>query len=114
MMWPERAKTGSVRLALRTGAPIVPVAMVGAHRVIGRRRLVPTLIANLVRRPKVETRIGEPIDIRELMNIGPSTEPTNDEVRLAADLVMGRLVAVVAGLRGEPAPNPHGVERVPD
>jgi 1-acyl-sn-glycerol-3-phosphate acyltransferase len=102
MMWPERAKTGSVRLALRTGAPIVPVAMVGAHRVIGRRRLVPTLIANLVRRPKVETRIG------------PSTEPTNDEVRLAADLVMGRLVAVVAELRGEPAPDPHGVERVPD
>ena len=32
MMWPERAKTGAVRLALRTGAPIVPVAMVGAHR----------------------------------------------------------------------------------
>jgi 1-acyl-sn-glycerol-3-phosphate acyltransferase len=114
MMWPERAKTGSVRLALRTGAPIVPVAMVGAHRVIGRRRLVPTLIANVVRRPKVETRIGESIDIRELMNIGASTEPTNEEVRLAADLVMGKLVAVVAELRGESAPAPHGVERIPD
>ena len=36
MMWPERAKTGAVRLALRTGAPIVPVAMVGAHEVVGR------------------------------------------------------------------------------
>ncbi len=114
MMWPERAKTGSVRLALRTGAPIVPVAMVGAHRVVGRRRLLPTLVLNLVRRPKVDTRVGEPIDIRELMNIGPTTEPTNDEVRLAADLVMGRLVAVVAELRGEPAPDPHGVARVAD
>ena len=41
MMWPERAKTGAVRLALRTGAPIVPVAMVGAHRVISRHRVVP-------------------------------------------------------------------------
>ena len=38
-----------------------------------------------------------------------TTEPTNDEVRLAADVVMGRLVAVVAELRGEPAPDPHGV-----
>ena len=114
MMWPERAKTGSVRLALRTGAPIVPVAMVGAHRVVGRRRLVSTLILNLVRRPKVDTRVGEPIDVRVLMNIGPTTDPTNDEVRLAADEVMGRLVAVVAQLRGEPAPNPHGVERAPD
>ena len=45
MMWPERAKTGTVRLALRTGAPIVPVAMVGAHRVVGRRRVLPTLAA---------------------------------------------------------------------
>ena len=109
MMWPERAKTGTVRLALRTGAPIVPVAMVGAHRVVGRHRVVPTLLLNVIRRPKVDTRIGEPIDIRALMNIGPETEPTADEVRLAADVVMSRLVAVVADLRGEAPPNPHGV-----
>ena len=93
-----------MRLALRTGAPIVPVAMVGAHRVVDRHRLVPTLVLNLVRRPKVNTRIGEPIDIRELMNIGPSTQPTNEEVRLAADLVMGRLVAVVADFAVSPHP----------
>jgi 1-acyl-sn-glycerol-3-phosphate acyltransferase len=114
MMWPERAKTGAVRLALRTGAPIVPVAMFGGHKVISRRRLVPTLLVNVIRRPKVTTRIGAPIDIRTLMNIGPDTEPTNDEVRLAADLVMGRLVSVVAQLRGEQAPDPHGVPRTAD
>jgi 1-acyl-sn-glycerol-3-phosphate acyltransferase len=114
MMWPERAKTGAVRLALRTGAPIVPVAMVGAHRVISRHRVVPNLLINLVRRPKVDTRVGESIDVRRLMNIGPSTEPTADEVRLAADLVMSRLVAVVAELRGERAPDPHGIPRTAD
>ena len=38
--WPERAKTGAVRLALRSGAPIVPVAMVGAHEVVSRKRIV--------------------------------------------------------------------------
>ena len=38
--WPERAKTGMVRLALRSGAPVVPVAMIGAHRVIPRRRIL--------------------------------------------------------------------------
>lgn len=108
MMWPERAKTGAVRLALRTGAPIVPVAMVGVHRVVGQRRVGSTL-RNLVRRPKVDTRVGAPIDIRRLMNIGATTHPTNDEVRHAADLVMARLVAVVAELRGEPAPtSSHG------
>ncbi|MEP7203287.1 MAG: lysophospholipid acyltransferase family protein [Ilumatobacteraceae bacterium] len=109
MMWPERAKTGAVRLALRTGAPIVPVAMVGVHRVVGQRRVGSTLMRNLVRRPKVDTRVGAPIDIRRLMNIGATTHPTNDEVRHAADLVMARLVAVVAELRGEPAPtSSHG------
>lgn len=114
MMWPERAKTGAVRLALRTGAPIVPVAMVGAHRVIGRHRVLPTLVLNVIRRPTVNTRIGEPIDIRTMMNIGPATEPTMEEVRLAADVVMGRLVAAVAELRGERPPEPHGVARSPD
>lgn len=114
MMWPERAKTGAVRLALRTGAPIVPVAMVGAHRVVSRRRVLPTLLVNLLRRPTVDTRIGAPIDIRRLMHIGPATEPTPDEVRVAADLVMSRLVAVVGELRGERAPDPHGVPRTAD
>ena len=75
---------------------------------------MPTLLRNLGRRPKVDTRVGAPIDIRRLMNIGPATQPTNDEVRLAADLVMARLVAVVAELRGERAPDPHGVPRTPD
>jgi 1-acyl-sn-glycerol-3-phosphate acyltransferase len=114
MMWPERAKTGAVRLALRTGAPIVPVAMVGAHRVVARRNVLPTLVLNAVRRPKVDTLVGAPIDVRTLMNIGPATEPTVDEVRLGADLVMARLVSVVAQLRGQRAPDPRGVERVAD
>jgi len=114
MMWPERAKTGAVRLALRTGAPIVPVAMVGGHRVIARRKVIPTLLLNAVRRPKVDTRVGEPIDVRAVMHIGPHSEPTVDEVRLAADMVMSRLVTLVADVRGERAPNPVCVDRVPD
>ena len=114
MMWPERAKTGAVRLAVRTGAPIVPVAMVGAHQVVARRHVLPTLLLNAVRRPKVDTRVGDPIDVRALMHIGVDTEPTANEIRLAADEVMSRLVALVAELRGERAPNPRGVERVAD
>ena len=56
--WPERAKTGAVRLALRTGAPIVPVAMVGAHRLIGRSQILRRLFASAVLRPKVLTAVG--------------------------------------------------------
>jgi 1-acyl-sn-glycerol-3-phosphate acyltransferase len=114
MMWPERAKTGAVRLALRTSAPIVPVAMVGAHHVVGRRRVAVTLITNVVRRPKVSTKVGHPIDVRSMMNIGAQVEPTNDEVRHAADLVMRQLVDLIEDLRGETAPDPMGVPRLAD
>ena len=55
-----------------------------------------TLLFNVVRRPKVDTGSARRSTFARLMNIGPTTEPTADEVRLAADLVMGRLVAVVA------------------
>jgi 1-acyl-sn-glycerol-3-phosphate acyltransferase len=108
MMWPERSKTGAVRLALRTDAPIVPMAMVGAHEVIGRRRMALTLLTNVVRRPKVTTKVGAPIDVRRLMNIGPTVQPTNDEVRHAADLVMRQLVDLIQDLRGEVAPERDG------
>ena len=112
MMWPERAKTGAVRLALRSGAPIVPVAMLGAHEVVSRRAIVTTLVRNVIRRPKVTTKVGAPIDVRSLMHLGPSTEPTADEIRVASDLVMSRLVDLVEELRGEIAPHPHGAPRI--
>lgn len=106
-MWPERAKTGAVRLALRTGAPIVPVAMVGAHEVVGRRRIVRNLLRNLVRRPKVRVEVGRPIDVSAL--VGGATTPAAREVRIAADAVMEQLVALVADLRGEQPEHPSGV-----
>jgi 1-acyl-sn-glycerol-3-phosphate acyltransferase len=109
--WPERAKTGAVRLALASGAPIVPVAIEGAHRVVGAKRIAVTLFMNFFRRPKVHTAVGAPIDVRRLMHIGPSTEPTADEVRHATDLVMAQLVALVAELRGEKAEHPIGAPR---
>lgn len=106
-LWPERAKTGAVRLALRTGAPIVPVAMEGAHRVMGKRNVVVNLFTNVILRPKVETRIGEPIDVRALLD-GPET---TDEVRRITDVVMSRLIDLVEDLRGEQAPAPTGISQ---
>jgi 1-acyl-sn-glycerol-3-phosphate acyltransferase len=112
--WPERAKTGAVRLALLTGAPIVPVASVGIENVIGRKKhqIVVQLVTNVVRRPKVRIQVGDPIDVRKLIGLGPTIEPTPDEVRLAADEVTRRLIAMLETMRSETAPNPIGVERV--
>jgi 1-acyl-sn-glycerol-3-phosphate acyltransferase len=111
--WPERAKTGAVRLALLTGAPIVPVASVGIDQVMGRKKhqMVFQLIKNLVKRPKVRIQVGDPIDVRKVIGIGPTTEATNDEVRLAADEVSRQLIAMLETMRGEQSPSPIGVAR---
>lgn len=98
--WPERAKTGAVRLALRTGAPIVPVAMEGAYRLVGKKRMVLGLVKAIVLRPKVLTAVGDPIDVRAMLR----GDETPDEVRRLTDEVMAQLVDLVAGLRGQEPP----------
>ena len=111
--WPERAKTGAIRLALATGAPIVPVAMAGSTEILDRRHNVRRLLRNVLLRPRVQVRVGAPIDVRRVMNIGTTTEPTAEEIRLAADEVMGVLVRLLADLRGEAAPATAGREPAP-
>jgi 1-acyl-sn-glycerol-3-phosphate acyltransferase len=103
--WPERAKTGAVRLALRSGAPIVPVAMVGAHRVIDRHRIVRQIATNVILRPRVETTVGSPIDVSS-WGIDPN-DP--EQIRAATDRVMAALIDLVEELRGELAPDDAGV-----
>ena len=105
-MWPERAKTGAVRLALRSGAPIVPVAMVGSHDVVGRRRIALRLLSNVVRRPRVRVEVGEPINVGALVD---NASPRPGEIRAVADEVMRRLVDLVAELRNEIPTHPSGV-----
>ena len=116
----RRRETGGAALARPAAASPVdvaePAAIVDAaglgRGVVGRRGVVKQLVVNVLRRPKVNAKVGDAIDVRALMHIGPTTEPTPEEVRLAADMVMGRLIALVAELRNETAPHPHGVERV--
>lgn len=103
--WPERAKTGAVRLALLTGAPIIPMAMVGTHRVLDHHRPLHSVLVNLFLRPEVLTEIGAPIDVRSMLG---DKEPTKDEIRELADDVMAQVVALVEKLRGEVAPDPQG------
>jgi 1-acyl-sn-glycerol-3-phosphate acyltransferase len=68
-MWPEKARTGPARLALATGAPVVPVAVWGSHEVIayhGRSAMVRTLLSSVWRRPVVRVHFGPPVDLSDL------------------------------------------------
>jgi 1-acyl-sn-glycerol-3-phosphate acyltransferase len=65
-MWPERGKTGTARLALATGAVVVPVAQWGSHAVLpwavpqGLGRAVARAV---LRRPVVRVHFGPPVDL---------------------------------------------------
>jgi 1-acyl-sn-glycerol-3-phosphate acyltransferase len=111
--WPERAKTGAVRLALRTGAPIVPVAMDGAHEVVGDRAHLLRTLRNLVLPPEVRILVGDPISVTELV---AARGGADDEavVRAVADDVMSRLIDLVEELRGQAAEHQTGVPRSAD
>lgn len=57
------AKTGVARLALQSGAPVVPVGLWGTERVWPRRRRLPKLTAPLLR-PTVHVRVGGPLYLK--------------------------------------------------
>lgn len=111
--WPERGKTGAVRLAVMTGAPIVPVAGVGAHRIVGRRPRLRHLLA-VVRRPVVRMKVGTPIDMCAALGVTAGAAVSRDEIRRGTDEMMRALVDLVEELRGEEAPDPIGVARADD
>lgn len=75
-MWPERGKTGVARLALTSGATVVPVALWGAHEVLpyaAPKGLLGALGRALVRRPVVRVHFGTPVDLSGLSAGGPAT-----------------------------------------
>lgn len=67
-MWPERGKTGTARLALRSGAVVVPVAQWGSHEVLpyaAPRGLLPAVLRAALRRPLIRVHFGAPVDLGE-------------------------------------------------
>lgn len=95
-MWPMVARTGAARLALETGAPVIPVAQWGAHRVLPPYSKKP----NLFPRKPISVAAGPAIDLDEFRN-----RPLDTEVlRGATDRIMATLTSMVAELRGETPP----------
>lgn len=95
-VWPMSGKTGALRLALDTGAPLIPVAQWGANKVMApyakELKLLP---------PKLmQVTAGPPLDIDDLRD-----QPVTREL---LEEGTGRLMDAITGLleqiRGENAP----------
>ena len=90
------AKTGVARLALTTGAPVIPIAHWGTHDILpyGSKKL------KLFPRKTVRTVAGKPVDLSEWAGKHTSARA----LRAATDAIMGEVTALVAQLRDEEAP----------
>ena len=95
-LWPMQGKTGAARIALISGAPLIPVALWGAQEVIrpyvNEFRILPRKTMHVVAGPAVDIDDlrGRPLDAAVLQE--------------ATDRLIAAIVSLVEGLRGETAP----------
>jgi 1-acyl-sn-glycerol-3-phosphate acyltransferase len=90
--WPMKARTGVARLALMTGAPVVPVAQWGPQNLWRYKEKFPRPFP----RKKVQILAGPPVDLSAYLG-----EPMTAEVlREVTDLIMARITDLLVDLRG--------------
>ncbi|MBD0672695.1 lysophospholipid acyltransferase family protein [Streptomyces sp. CBMA156] len=101
-LWPMTGKSGVARVALMTGAPVIPVAHWGAHEIIppygragvGKGRF------NLFPRHRVTVTAGPPVDLSRYQG----QELTAQVLADATEDIMTAITAVLAEVRGEEPP----------
>ena len=94
--WPMVPKSGAARIALATGAPVIPVGQWGAQALLPAYSKKP----NLKGRKTVTMRVGDPVPLEDLREL----EPTIEVVKQATDRIMTAIVGLVEEIRGEKAP----------
>ncbi|WP_344134362.1 lysophospholipid acyltransferase family protein [Saccharopolyspora halophila] len=111
-MWPERGKTGAARMALASGAQVVPISQWGAHETMcyGMVRvrtardlwiLFSSWLRAVRRRPVLRVHFGAPVDLTDL-----SPERVGDAAR-ARDRMMRAVTEGLADLRVGELGHPH-------
>jgi 1-acyl-sn-glycerol-3-phosphate acyltransferase len=95
-LWPMIGKTGAVRMALRTGCEIVPVAQWGAQDVLMPYAKVPRLLP----RKTMRMAAGPAVDLSAFR----THDPTPSLLKQATGVVMAALTKLVGDLRGEKPP----------
>lgn len=98
-LWPMTGLTGAARLALATGAPVVPVAQWGAQLVIPRW----SKGLNLHQRHVMHVIAGDPVDLAEFL--GKPVD--NAMLQLATARIIDDITRLLEELRGESAPQPR-------
>jgi 1-acyl-sn-glycerol-3-phosphate acyltransferase len=95
-LWPMVAKSGAARLALATGAPVIPVAHWGAQDILPYGSVKPRLLP----RKRVQVLAGPPVDLSAFEG-----QPlTSENLRQATALIMADITQLLATLRVQTPP----------
>ncbi|MEU7740165.1 lysophospholipid acyltransferase family protein [Nonomuraea sp. NPDC049158] len=95
-LWPMVGKTGAARLALESGAPVIPVAHWGAHELLPYGEKRPRLFP----RKTFRVMVGPPVDLSAYTG----QEPHADVLRAATHDIVMAITEQLAALRGQKAP----------
>lgn len=95
-LWPMNGKTGAARVALETGAPVLPLAQWGSHELLPPYSKRP----DLRRRHLMRLTLGSPVDLSAWAG-----EPVTAQVaRAASEKILDSVTAELAELRGQAPP----------
>ena len=94
--WPMVGKTGAARVALETGAPVIPIAQWGPQELLAPYAKKPDLFP----RKTMHLRAGPPVDLSDLEG-RPIDGPLLREV---TERLMAAITALLEEIRGERAP----------
>lgn len=94
--WPMAAHTGAARLALATGAPVIPIGQWGASIAVPPRGIRPFKL----QRGPITIECGSPIDLSDFLG----QPDTPQVVRAASVRIMDAITAQVELARGAKAP----------
>ncbi|XVU24370.1 lysophospholipid acyltransferase family protein [Actinoplanes sp. CA-054009] len=95
-LWPMRGKTGAARLALVTGAQVIPMANWGAHEIFDPR----TGKLSLRPRRRVTVTAGDPVDLSRWAGATPSRGVLEE----MTEHIMRDISALLGTLRHEQPP----------
>lgn len=95
--WPMVGKTGIARLALESGAPVIPMAQWGAQEILDSYR---TKGLHLLPRHTMTVVAGPPVDLSRWRG----KDLDSDVLREATAAVMADITHLLEGIRGECAP----------
>lgn len=95
-LWPMVGKTGAARVALETGAPVIPIAQWGPQRLLAPYGKRPKLLP----RTTIQVRAGLPVVLDDLQGRTVDAELCHE----ATERIMAAITALLEEIRGEKAP----------